>query len=414
MLEQRVLEFTMEYPCHSQSEEQWLFFSAAAISTTGGGAVISHHLITERKKFEAALKDREERMRTILNTAADAIITIDQRGIITDANPATERLFGYSPVEIIGHQINMLMPPPYCDEHDEYLARYLKSGESRIIGIGREVTGLKKDGTTFPIDLAVSPVDHLGLFTGIIRDLSLRKQLQKQVLDIAVEEQRRIGQELHDGTGQELTGLALFAGTLVELLDQSPQKPREDGTPWQIEEPDLARLRRTAQRLSEGLVAANRHVQQLSHGIMPVQIEGEGLRSALEELASATDAQQDIACQFDSPVPVIVANSSMASQLYRIAQEAVNNALRHGRANRIRISLLQVNDNIVLEVIDNGVGFDPNTLKLARATGRTQGFGLEIMNYRAGMIGGTLRVARLEDGGTMVKCTVPLRGAECP
>lgn len=368
-----------------------------------------HRDISTRKQGEKARRDSEERMRTILNTATDAIITIDQRGIITGINPATERIFGYSRKELVGQNVSMLMPPPYRDEHDGYIARFVKTGQPRIIGIGREVVGRRKDGSTFPVDLAVSQVDHLGLFTGFVRDISFRKELEKQVLEASVEEQRRIGQELHDGTGQELTALSLFAGTLLDLLNAAPQKSTGQASTWLLEEAKLLQLRQIADRLSRGLVEANHHVQQLSHGIMPVQIEAEGLRFALENLAVATDAQQKISCRFDSPVPVAVADNTTATQLYRIAQEAVNNALRHSRADQICISLSRDNGEIILCVSDNGIGFDTESIRPGYSGG-PQGFGLRIMNYRAGMIGGTLYVTRRDEGGMLVKCVIPRGG----
>ncbi len=367
-----------------------------------------HRDITERKRAAKALRESEEQLRAILNTATDAIITIDERGIVMSVNLATERMFGYARDELLGRNVNMLMPRPYHDEHDGYIARYLRTGEARIIGAGREVAALRKDGSTFPADLAVSQVDHLSLFTGIIRDISRRKKLEAQVLEASVAEQRRIGQELHDGTGQELTGLALFAGTLVELLDHTPRKATDPSGHWLLDEAALSRLRLTAGRLSAGLGATNRHVQQLSHGIMPVQIAAEGLTSALEELAAATDAQQTIACRFECPAAVAVFNNTAATHLYRIAQEAVNNALRHSRADQVVISLKQANDEIVLEVSDNGVGLDPVSVARRNLSGTKHGFGLEIMNYRAGMIGGTLRIARRPEGGVSITCTVPL------
>ncbi len=134
-----------------------------------------HRDVSQRKQAERALRESEERMRAILNTATDAVITIDRRGIIQGVNPATATMFGYAPNELIGQNVSMLMPPPYCEEHDGYIARYLESRQPRIIGIGREVLGRRKDGATFPIDLAVSEVERLGLFTGIIRDVTERK-----------------------------------------------------------------------------------------------------------------------------------------------------------------------------------------------------------------------------------------------
>ena len=373
-------------------------------------SVFAGMAFVRRSRQIAAAKEMqhlsEEQLRAVLNTAYDAIIVIDRRGIIMGVNPATGRMFDYVQEELIGRNVSMLMPPPYCDEHDAYIARYLRTGEARIIGIGREVAGRRKDGSTFSVDLAVSRIDYLGLFTGTIRDISLRKDLQRQVLEIAVVEQRRIGQELHDGTGQELTGLTLFAGTLVDLLEKAPQRATDVKAIWLLEDVELQRLRQTANRLSEGLVEANRHVQQLSHGIMPVQIDAEGLRSALEELANLTNSPPKIICRFVGTAPVTVANNTAATHLYRIAQEAVSNALRHSRGDQICISLRKQDGHITLEVNDNGVGIDSAENRVA-VTRKSQGLGLRTMQYRCGLIGGTLHIERRDTGGTSVKCVFP-------
>src|ERR1051326_2426044 len=106
----------------------------------------------------SGLKDTEERLRAILETAVEGIITIDERGIVESMNPAAEKTFGFKAEEVIGKNVSVLMPPPYREEHDGYIANYLRSGQARIIGIGREVLGQRKDGSVFPMDLAVSEV----------------------------------------------------------------------------------------------------------------------------------------------------------------------------------------------------------------------------------------------------------------
>ncbi len=143
---------------------------------------------------------------------------------------------------------------------------------------------------------------------------------------------------------------------------------------------------------------------------MPMQIEVEGLTAALADLANSTNVKQKLSCRFDNPTPVVVANKTMATQRYRIAQEAVNNAVRHSRADQISITLSSGDDKIVLEVIDNGVGIPQVPATTSRTSGRPAGFGLEIMNYRAGIIGGQLRLTRRDSGGTSVRCVVPARG----
>lgn len=377
------------------------------------GMAITEQDITAQKLAEHAKYVSDEQTRAILNAAVDAIITIDHQGIINVVNPATQRMFGYAADELIGRNVNILMPSPYHEEHDEYIAHYLATGEARIIGVGREVVGRRKDGSTFPVELAVSRVDHLKLFTGIIRDISRRKQLEWETLSVAANEQRRIGQELHDGTGQELTGLGLFAGVLVDQLGQLPQAEGNNSESFRIEQADLDRLRQTAARLAEGINQTYRNVKKLSHGIMPVEIEREGLHSALQELAAATDAQHSLSCRCDCDEPVIVEDSKAALQLFRIAQEAVNNAVRHSQASEIRLRLRKDDREIILEVSDNGVGFDEARINRPglRAKG---GLGLSIMGHRAQMIDGRIRVISSEGSGTTIRCVIPAGKSDQP
>ena len=138
-----------------------------------------------RQQIVAALREREARTRAILDTTVDAIITIDEHGHIESFNPAAEGMFGYPAAEVIGQNIRMLMPAPYHDEHDGYLDHYRRTGEKRIIGVGREVVGQRKDGTTFPMELAVSEVrfGEQRLFTGIVRDITRRHQAESDLRD---------------------------------------------------------------------------------------------------------------------------------------------------------------------------------------------------------------------------------------
>lgn len=357
-------------------------------------------LIAQRTQ---ALRDKHKHLQAIWNSAFDAIITIDRQGLIETANQAAEKMFGYSSAEMIGQNVKMLMPFPFSEEHDRYLRRFRETGQARILNTPRELVARRKDGSTFPIDLSVTQVDHSGYFTGIIRDSSERKELQKHVLEIAAEEQRRIGRELHDGTGQELTGLSLVAGTLLNLMTAVPVKESEGQVVRQLDEARFNRICDIVKKLNRKLSEANRLVHQLSHGIMPVQIDAEALRSALDELAASTHTPPMVSCRFDCPRPVMAANNTTATHLYRIAQEAVNNALRHSQADQICISLRQNDNQIVLEVSDNGVGIDAANGGVA-ATRKDRGMGLRTMQYRAGMIGGTLHIERREAGGTLVRC----------
>src|SRR5437867_7830757 len=136
---------------------------------------------------EAALRASEERYRSIIESAVDGILVIDRHGRIEAFNAAAERLFGYAAAEVLGRNVNVLMPQPYHSEHDQYMARYLATGEKRIIGIGREVTGRRKDGQTFPVHLSVGEmtIDGEPKFTGILHDLTARVMLETQLREQA-------------------------------------------------------------------------------------------------------------------------------------------------------------------------------------------------------------------------------------
>jgi two-component system, LuxR family, sensor kinase FixL len=143
--------------------------------------------ITETKRVQAALRASERRYQSIIDSAVDAILVIDHRGAIEAFNRAAEGLFGYVAPEVLGHNVNMLMPEPYHGEHDEYMRRYLATREKRIIGIGREVTGRRKDGSLFPLHLSVGEMEIEGetKFTGILHDLTARVQLESQLREQA-------------------------------------------------------------------------------------------------------------------------------------------------------------------------------------------------------------------------------------
>lgn len=384
-----------------------------------GGVVITFVDMTQRRLSEAVqretdarhfeeLHDSAERLQAILNTAADAIVTVDIHGTIDSVNLATETLFGYERSELIGKNIALLMPRSFSRHSVGEVSEPIETELARLVSNRREVSAQRKDGSSFPVDLALSRVDHLGLYTGILRDITVRKQLQAHVLEIAADEQARIGQELHDGTQQELTGLSLFAGAIGEFLDKAKSTQLESDLDWTLKDSDFRRIKEGVAKLTQGLIEANQHVQKLSHGIMPVQIDAEGLRSALAELAALTNEHQKIQCRFNFSGSGSITNNSIATQLYRIAQESLNNAIKHSKANDIRISLAQFPNQIVLEVCDNGIGFDLS--KVTSSPVARGGLGLGIMKYRASVLGGDLQVNRNVEHGTTVRCTIPTTG----
>ena len=447
----------------------------------------------------------------ILDTAVEGIITIDHRGVIDSVNLAAERLFQYTAGELAGKKINVLMPTPFRQEHDGYMSRYLETGEPHIIGIGREVLGLRRDGSIFPLDLSVSEVKAGGkhLFVGFIRDISDRKRaevdlkkseerlaavldhsplwismkdlegryrianrrfqemvgrpvdkilghtdkklfnsqtaerllaadhgviasgepqiseetlmmgdslrhfivhrfplfdeedqpyavcsvavdvterrkLEKELLDVRQEEHQRIGQDLHDNLGQQLTGIEFMSQALSHGLKTEGHARAGD-----------------AERIAALVREAISHTRLVARGLNPVEIAGEGLMDSLAELALNTSEVFKVDCSFDCPEEVLLHDAFVGNHLYRIAQEAVNNAIKHGQPSKIVISLEKRDDGLNLGILDDGKGFSSSRI---RKGGR--GMGLRVMRHRASVIDGSLEVEQNSKGGTAVLCKV--------
>lgn len=329
-------------------------------------------------------REGDERLRAILETAVEGIIAIDERGRIESLNRAAEEIFGYREREILGENVHVLMPQPYRDEHDGYLKNYLKSGEAKIIGIGREVAGRRKSGEVFPMDLAVSEVQlaNRRVFTGFVRDITERRELEKEILDARHREQERIGRDLHDNLGQQLTGIEFMSQAMEQKLASAGNRHAADAA-------EIARLVRQAIT----------HTRGLSRGLNPIMVESEGLMAALRDLAENTEQVFSTKCHFDCPSPVYVEDNSTAIHLFRIAQESVNNAIKHGKPSRIEIALKDNGDRILLAVKDDGRG-------LPDKPNKKTGMGLRIMQYRAGIIGGSLVIQKPVGGGAEIVCSV--------
>ena len=234
-----------------------------------------------------------------------------------------------------------------------------------------------------PFDLAVSEYEDRGrrMYTGVLRDLSARKALEREVLQVATMEQQRIGQELHDTSAQELAALGLLADSLIATLKE--KAPAEAGI---------------ASKMAEAIRRVIGQLRAFARGLIGVEVDSGGLMEALAELASRTTQLHGVSCAFDCREPVHLANNQAATQLYSIAREAITNALKHANPDRIKISLEAVGRSAILSVEDDGDG-------IREPMPNTDGLGLKIMHYRAGLIDAQLSVGPRESGGTIVTCT---------
>lgn len=335
---------------------------------------------------EQQLRESEARARSILETTVDAIITIDTRGIIKSFNKTAEKLFLYDSTEVVGKNVKVLMPDPYKAEHDDYIDHYLETGERKIIGIGREVTGRRKDGSTFPMYLAVSEVKlpNQHIFTGIVRDISEQRRLEQEVLRISEHERQRIGQDLHDGLGQMLTGIGLITKNLSHQLASNGHE-----------------LAKEADEICSLIQEADEHARTLARGLVPVEFEEKGLEAALERLKQNAEKLFDIEFTLDVSGKLDFDDATQAIHLYRIAQEGVSNAVKHGSSTKVAVHLASTKKHIRLRVADNGTGFAQNW----DAKG---GLGVRIMQFRARLIGGNLEVSDIPDKGAIITCTIPV------
>jgi signal transduction histidine kinase len=219
--------------------------------------------------------------------------------------------------------------------------------------------------------------------TGI--DITEKKRLEKSILEVSGREQRRIGQDLHDGLGQHLTGIAF-------LTKVQEQNLAAKGLPEAADAAKIVKL------VNEAIYKT----RELSRGLHPVLSEPNGLMMALQQLACEVEDVFHVSCRFESDGDVFIHDENVATHLFRIGQEAVNNAVKHASPESITIALSVAQGSGNLTVTDNGQGMQLDV------KGRT-GMGLHIMNYRAGMVGGSLDVQRRPGGGTKVNCTFPVR-----
>lgn len=218
-----------------------------------------------------------------------------------------------------------------------------------------------------------------------VREIVNRKIMRKTVLEISERERQRIGRDLHDGLGQHLHGVSFLAALLEKNL-------REDQSRRALE----------ARQLKEYILDSLDLTRSLAHGLQPVEPSPEGLMAGLNELAKRTSKLFRIECRFDCPADVLVQRHGAAIHLYRIAQEALNNAVKHGKPTRICIRLEVETPRIVLRVCDNGVG-------IRRVNRNGHGMGLQIMRYRADALNGLLSMKKQPRGGTEMFCAVPRR-----
>lgn len=359
--------------------------------------------ITERKRAEQELRDAEARIRSVVDHVVDGIITIDEEGSVASFNPAAEKLFGYEATDVIGRNVRMLMPEPYHSEHDSYLQNYLATGIAKIIGIGREVIGRKRNGSTFPMELAVSEF-HLGkqrFFTGIVRDITERKRLENEL--------RQRLTELAQADQQKNQFLAMLAHELRNPL--APMRnaahllklPGLDSQAQRQSREIIERQLEHLVRLVDDLLDISRIIRgTIELRRVPMEITA-AITRAVETAQPVIDARGHELIVSVPPSPVWISGDVI--RLSQVVANLLTNAAKYtDEASRIVLSVERESDAVVVGVRDEGMGISPETLphvfdlfvqgdrSLARSQGGL-GIGLTLVKRLVEMHDGTVSAA---------------------
>jgi PAS domain S-box-containing protein len=342
------------------------------------GTSITLRDVSEARAAQAALQTMAARLSAVIDTAVDGVLLLDAMGLVLMINPSCAHLFGCAPEEIVGRNIDGWMASPL--EGDGFA----RSGLVRLSA--RETSVRRRNHSAFPAEVSVGETRGPGAsgFVCVIRDVSERKALEAALLAAVESEQRRFGTDLHDGLGQELTGLSLLLAALARSAGASS-----------------AALLRDLERAHAVAVHALRSCKAIARGLSPVAESEGGLIGALQELVAGLDAPSGPRVELAVNVIARLHLSEMATDhLYRIAQEAISNALRHARAASIRVTLDVEPSCVRLEICDDGAGLSFRGADLG-------GLGLRTMHYRAAMIGASIQFAPLDGAGTRVICACP-------
>jgi two-component system, LuxR family, sensor kinase FixL len=371
--------------------------------------------LSQLQRAEQELQQREALLQSILDTVPDALVVIDERGIVQSFSVAAERLFGFSSDEVIGRNVSILMPSPYREAHDSYIERYFATGERRIIGIGRIVVGQRKDGSTFPMELAVGEVilGERRLFTGFVRDLTQRRERERRLNELQSElvhlsrlsELGQMASALAHEVNQPLTAISNYLSGVRRLLAAGKQVAAEQAMARIAEQAE--RARQIIQRL-RALVRRDTTEQRIES--LPKVIEeasalalvgiGQGLRLDIRIADNATEAVIDR-----------VQIQQVLLNLMRNAAEAMAGSVRR----ELSVTTARMGDMVEISVADTGPGL-PETVRarLFQPFVTTKpsglGVGLSVCRTIVEAHGGQIRVEDAPGGGTVFRFTVPRAG----
>ncbi len=368
-----------------------------------------------RKQAVAALQASETRTRAIVESALDAVVTMDERGIITGWNSQAAEIFGYQEREISGRLLSdTILPPRYREAHTNGLQRFLSSGHGPILNRRVELSALHKDGREFPIELSVTALTIEGrkVFSAFLRDISERKQAERalketyeQLRDLTGRlteaeeiERRRLARELHDEFGQALTGLKFDVAWLTRELSRV-NKVR-----------DAAAIKSKTVGMSHAIDGLIKSVRATAAALRPGVLDDLGLVAALEWLAASFHERTGLPCDLmiDSSIRDISTDLALATTVFRGAQELLTNVMRHAQAAKASMRLTAREGQMVLTIWDDGRGFKPEQWKQGRS------LGLRGLQERVKLVGGSVTIVSSSGAGTEVTVSLPMKSDPVP
>jgi two-component system sensor kinase FixL len=365
------------------------------------GAMAVARDVTERNRDIEKLRDNEARLRSIVDAAVDAIILIDARGHVESFNQGAERLFGYTAAEVIGRNVNMLMPSPYRDDHDGYLANYLDTGVAKIIGIGRDVTALRKDGRTFPVRLSVGELTIRGekKFTGILHDLSTRVQMEEQLREQAA--LVRLGEMAAVIAHEVRNPLAAVRGAVEVIGGRLPGGSREAAITADI----VARIDTLNHLVNDLLLFAR---PPKPH---PIAVDLSVLLAATAALLGEDASYRDVRVQISGGMPPVTADAELLKIIF--TNVFINSAQAMRGNGTIRVALTSADSMGQIVVSDEGPGISPEILNklftpFVTTKARGTGLGLSTVKRLIEAHHGDIHVECPPGGGTAVTIRLPL------
>lgn len=331
---------------------------------------------TEICRMRDSLQRSEEFVQALLQTHSDLVFVLRKDGLIVGLHASPENEFHLTPDAVVGKRVMDLVTPQVGQVGMHYLEKLFRTGQPQKFTCQYLLPGRLRH---FEVRVALQGT---GTSTAIatVRDVTDRDLLERELVENCNRVQMRIGQDIHDGLGQHLTGITFLSRALERNL-ATKQLPEA------AEAAEISRL----------VIEALAQTRNLARGLLPVEVEATSLCQTLRELARSIEQMFSISCTVECAPDLVIHHPDLSTHLFRLAQEAANNAVKHGKAHRVSILLGTNGDQAVLRITDDGVGFPPET-------DRKAGLGLRIMGYRAKRIGGTLDIQPGAHGGTVVSC----------